>query len=261
MDEPSRQFHIGKALCNRGNTMKLQATLIAASIAMAMSASALAQQATQQYSGDNTNPHSDFQDSRDAVDSLSGYSGNMLNDSESFVKQIGNDNDSNVTQWGNQWSSILQHGDDNSARVQQDDVVGDVGTGENESIIRQQGNNNHAEMDQLGDRNDSIIKQYGNSNRAYLDQNGDLNDSYIMQDGHDNFADVAQHGDELDSDIIQDGNHNDAWVSQNGYGHDSYILQSGNGNYANHTQSGSTQHFAETRSYGHNNNAVVTQGQ
>lgn len=250
---------------NRGMTMKLQATLIAASIAMAMSTSALAQshpggpQASQASPGGNTNPHVNFQNSRDAIDDMAGYNGNPLNASESFIYQDGNGNDSDVTQYGEQWSDISQVGDLNDARVQQDDVVGGTGTGENESIISQRGFDNDAQVDQLGERNDSTVTQNGAFNDADVDQQGLLNDSYILQVGWVNDADVEQVGDELDSDIIQRGDWNDADVVQSGYGHDSYIGQWGNGNTATHTQSGSTQHFAESRQYGNGNVASVVQ--
>ncbi|WP_170214808.1 hypothetical protein [Halomonas halmophila] len=244
--------------------MKLQMTLIAAFVAMAMSGSALAD-ATQDHSGGNTNPHDSFQDSRDTIDGMAGYSGNSSNASESFILQGGVSNDADVTQYGEQFSDIDQDGYSNYSKVVQDDEVGSTsGQGQNESRIKQEGSDNYADVYQLGDRNDSYVEQDGlwgggDDNSATVVQDGDLNDSYIKQFGDNNWADVYQGGDELDSDILQTGYGNDAQVVQTGYGHDSYIKQFGSGNWASHTQSGQSQHFAETRSYGHNNTANVVQ--
>ncbi|QNI04634.1 hypothetical protein HXW73_17700 [Halomonas sp. SH5A2] len=266
--------------------MKTQMTAIAAAIALAMSASALAQTPTEPASPE-------FDNSRSTINSMAGssYDGSGLGN-DSFIDQNGDDNETSVIQWGTQISRIQQDGNDNTAGVIQDDVVGGSSTGENYSLIMQEKDGNQAYVNQLGQENDSIIDQgRSGSNNAYnyadVDQDGYRNDSWVEQDGYDNLSMVTQfgslndsyvkslgnynethtmqHGNELDSDIISAGDDNYTDVLQIGYGHDSFVRTIGDYNSSVVVQSGdygnaSQQNFSQIRTVGSSNTNYVQQG-
>ncbi|MYL23665.1 hypothetical protein GLV89_07650 [Halomonas alkaliantarctica] len=239
--------------------MKTQLTTIAAAVAFTMSAAALAQ----------TTPNATFNGSIATIDSMAGYSAGSAPGSDSYITQTAgsDDNVNSVTQWGTQYSRITQSGDRNQVTIVQDDVVGvaKVTPGYNESIVRQVGNDNKVNVNQLGEYNDSWIKQDGNNNDSLVAQDGEYNDSYILSDGNGNTDRVYQTGDELDSNILTNGNRNTNVIMQTGYGHDSFVKTVGNDNNQTVSQSGlggitTGQHFSQIMTTGNGNTNSVYQG-
>lgn len=102
--------------------------------------------------------------------------------------------------------------------------------GSNESEVRQRGPGNNANVSNGASGNDenfSRVIQDGANNRAIIEQIGDFNDSFADQQGNDNALTHRQIGDENEADSHQTGN-----------GHNSSIAQGGDGNLARVTQSG-----------------------
>jgi len=187
--------------------MKTQLTTIAAAIAFTMSAAALAQ----------TMPDSSFNNSRNTINGMAGssYDGNPVG-SDSFINQVGDNNNNAVVQWGTQISRIQQNGNNNGTSINQDDVVGQALTspGQHYSLVDQDGNSNYASVAQLGKYNDSKVYQEGNRNYANIDQSGELNDSWVKHDGNDNSSEVNQHGKLNDSYVLFNGGRNYSSTNQ-----------------------------------------------
>ncbi|NVF13851.1 hypothetical protein [Vreelandella maris] len=239
--------------------MKLQLTTIAAAVAIALSSASFAQ----------TTPSTTFNGSINTIDTMAGYTKGSGAGSDSYITQTAgsDDNVNNVTQWGTQYSRITQTGDRNRVTVVQDDEVGvaKVSPGFNESIVRQEGNDNKVKLNQLGEYNDSWIKQDGSDNDSLVEQDGNLNDSYISSVGNGNIDRVYQGGNELDSHILTDGNRNVTKITQTGEGHDSFVRTVGNDNRQIVSQSGvgglsNGQHFSQILTTGSGNANTVYQG-
>ena len=153
-----------------------------------------------------------------------------------FSNQIGNNNQSTITQ------------DGQSLAPQQLPFA-------YAAFVEQIGSNNIASISQPGEENTAASRQYGNNGESYITQSGiggtpDVNNvarvtqevgsdnaySLVSQDGQDNTADVLQYGADNESWVYQTGANNVADVKQYSSNNDSTVNQNGNGNSATVTQ-------------------------
>jgi hypothetical protein len=153
-----------------------------------------------------------------------------------FSNQIGNNNQSTITQ-------------DGQSLAPQELPFAYA------AFVEQIGANNIASISQPGEENTAASRQYGNNGQSYITQSGlagtpyvnnvarvtqesgsDNAYSLVSQDGQDNTADVLQYGADNESRITQTGPNHVADVKQYSSGNDSTVTQGGIGNTVTVTQ-------------------------
>ena len=150
---------------------------------------------------------------------------------------------------GTNRSEILQRGPGNIATV----INGASANDDNFSRVIQDGANNRATIEQIGDFNDSFADQQGNDNSLAHRQTGD-----------DNVADSHQTGDTHASSIAQSGDGNRARATQAGDRNRSIINQAAAGSFVDDSDADVRQrgsdNVSELNQLGSRNEAFVIQG-
>jgi hypothetical protein len=248
----------------RGNTMKLQLTTLAAAVALAVSFSASAANPVTETTKLNDNVNW-------GVNNISNSNAYKQDDNAwTTTNSTGNDFPTARTSFnlgklpnssasGQNIEATTQTGNGNSASTVQTNT-------DNESSIDQIGNLHFADTDQSGEGNYSRVNQdlgeggvvntlqTGNNNRSAVDQLGStFNGADIFQGGNDNASYVLQGTSPGGAD------NNAAWVVQNGSGNKSYIGQT----HEDNNQATATQNGETGTSYiiqmGSKNEALLTQ--
>jgi hypothetical protein len=179
-----------------------------------------------------------FQDGNNNEAVINQRSGSWGKYNYSLQRQIGNQNEAEVTFFnqGNH-SEQIQRGNKNWSQAKSSNGKNDIYTTQvgnqneakvlllnsygSEAIVLQRGHVNFTDVDAKGERNDINVRQIGNNN--------DVKSRKPDEEG------VYVRGNRNDIDIAQDGNQNQAWVQNGRWGNadksDIDFLQRGNKNY------------------------------
>lgn len=188
---------------------------------------------------------------------------------EAYVEQIGNLNDTKITQTStngmDMLADVFQEGNNNES------IIDQVSNNKylQEAFIDQRGDYNFAKINQPGRNAEGYINQDGYDNTAEIHQNYKKNkhdtekklDGYINQVGNDNSAYINHSMKSFGysyAGIMQDGNDNNASIEQHQDNGDFYGSDSSSGEWAVISQIGD-QNDADINQNGLYNEAIINQ--
>lgn len=116
-------------------------------------------------------------------------------DKEAYIYQNGDYNQGSIYQNGRHQALVKQIGDNNNGNINQ------YGDG-NFAALKQYGTDNDGEINQNGFANQAFIGQWGHANQGSINQNGDQNSALILQVGDNNQASIEQNGNDLDLEVM-----------------------------------------------------------